>query len=332
MAQHSFGRANQLFTVADWRSLFGGEPGIIGDVDGSAYKLTLPTGTDNAQLGSTTQDSTSIVAGALHQIVQGQVQEVEVPGSSNAATGRTDILGVRYDAATFTSDPGPCRVYRIPGVEGSAALPAMDEAPPGVEDMPLYAITRKQGQSLNQATVRDLRRRSGPNLLVPAGEALPTNVPLGSAAVRAGIRFRRDFNTSGTPEWAFDTTSRRIAQAELSEAGTGSIGSDEAGILSVGSAAVGLGGVRATFTGVVSGSVGHLLRIRIRANGIEIGRAQHYVPATGGPGQVTMSFTTRRLALSPGTYSFDVRAQRLSGPAASLIVMGGAHCAIDETV
>lgn len=201
MAEHSFGRANQKFTVADWRALFGAEPGIVGDVDGSAYKLTLPTGTDDAVLGSTTQDSTSVVGGALHQIAAGQTQTVTIPASTNAAAGRTDLIVVRYDAATYTTDPGPCRLYRVAGVEGSTALPTLDEAPPGVEDMPLWAVTRKQGQSLNQAASRWLGRRTGPNLLVPSGESLPADVPLGTRAERGGIEYVRDLNSSGTPAW-----------------------------------------------------------------------------------------------------------------------------------
>jgi len=201
MAEHSFGRAGQKFTVADWRSIFGGEPGIVGDVDGSAYKLTLPTGTDDAVLGSATQDSTSIVGGALHQIAAGQTQTVNIPASSNAANGRTDIIAVRYDLATFTTDPGPCRLVRIAGVEGSTALPSLDEAPPGVEDMPLWAVTRKQGQSLNQASARDLRRRMGPNLLIPSGESLPQNVPLGTRARRGTASYIRGLASNGSATW-----------------------------------------------------------------------------------------------------------------------------------
>lgn len=207
MAEHSFGRANQKFTVADWRALFGAEPGIVGDVDGSAYKLTLPTGTDDAVLGSTTQDSTSVVGGALHQIAAGQTQTVTIPASTNVAAGRTDLIVVRYDAATYTTDPGPCRLYRVAGVEGSTALPTLDEAPPGVEDMPLWAVTRKQGQSLNQAASRWLGRRIGPNLLTPAGASLPPNVPLGTRTRRGDEVYERVMGST-QPEWTtvFGTT------------------------------------------------------------------------------------------------------------------------------
>lgn len=206
MPQESGPLQGTNFTDAQWRAIFGGEPGIVGDVNGSAYNLVLPTGSDNATLGSASQDSTSVVGGYMHRIAQGTTQTVTIPASSNAAVGRTDVIVVRLDPGSYTTDPGPCRLYRVPGVEGSAALPSLDEAPPGVEDMPLWAVTRKSGQSLNQAAVRDLRRRTGPNIDVadPAA-ALPTNVPLGTRASRGGVSWRRQMSglgPSAQAEWA----------------------------------------------------------------------------------------------------------------------------------
>lgn len=200
MAQESGPLVGANFTDTQWRAIFGGEPGIVGDVDGTAFNLTLGAGTDDALLGSATQDSVAVVAGFMHRIPEDATQAVTIPPSTDV-TGRTDIIAVRYDGATFTTDPGPCRLVRIAGVEGSTALPALDEAPPGVEDLPLWAITRKKDQSLNQAGVRDLRRRQGPNLIVPAGESLPADVPLGARAAREASEFLRAFDSSGTPTW-----------------------------------------------------------------------------------------------------------------------------------
>lgn len=193
------------FTDDVWRAIHGAEPAIVGDVNGSSYSLTLSSGSDVAQLGSATQDSTSVVAGFMHRIPSGSTQSVTIPVSTNAV-GRTDLIVARYDAATFTTDPGPVRLHRIAGVEGSTARPALDEAPPGVEDLPLWAVTRKNSEGLNQAGSADLRRRTGPNLDAPSDEVLPANVPLGTRAARGDAVYRRRLNSSGTPEWTPETT------------------------------------------------------------------------------------------------------------------------------
>ncbi|MBD5787102.1 hypothetical protein IF650_13020 [Cellulosimicrobium terreum] len=203
MAQESWGLPNTPFTVAQWRHIFGAEPGIVGDRDGSAYKLTLPTGSDNAVLGSATQDSTSVVAGALHRIAQGETQTVTIPASTNPSVGRTDLVVVRYDAGTFSTDPGPCRLVRIPGVEGSSSTPSYNQD--GVlMDLPLFAITRKQGQSLNQAAVRDWRRRIGPTVLARPLTGLG-NAPVGSRVVRDGTVWRKDIAANGSTELVRET-------------------------------------------------------------------------------------------------------------------------------
>src|SRR5690606_30951085 len=192
--------------------------GIVGDADGSAYNLTLGAGTDDAQLGSTTQDSVAVVGGFMHRIPAGQTQAVTIPPSTTAV-GRTDIIAVRLDSGTYTSAPGPCRLVRIAGVEGSSARPSMDEAPPGVEDFPLWAVTRKgngtTAEGLNQAAKVDLRRRQGPNLLVPAGEPLPPNVPLSTRAARGNEVWRRVLNSSGTAEWTLESTSGEPAFIQI---------------------------------------------------------------------------------------------------------------------
>jgi hypothetical protein len=207
MPEESGPLAGYNFTDAVWRAINGPEPSIVGDVNGSAYALTLPAGSDNALLGSATQDSVAVVGGFMHRIPAGQTQAVTLPPSSDPTVGRTDIIVARLDLGGFTSPPGPVRLARVAGVEGSAALPTLDEGPPGVEDFPLWAVTRRSGQGLNQAARRWLGRRSGPNLDVPAGEALPTNVPLGTRAVRGGIVYRRQLNSATTPqpEWFNET-------------------------------------------------------------------------------------------------------------------------------
>jgi hypothetical protein len=208
MAQESGPLVGANFTDTQWRAILGGEPGIVGDVDGSAFNITLGAGTDDALLGSSTQDSVAVVGGFMHRIAEDSTQAVTIPPSTNVV-GRTDIIAVRLDAGTYTSAPGPCRLVRIAGVEGSAARPSMDEAPPGVEDFPLWAVTRKgngtTAEGLNQAAKVDLRRRTGPNLLVPASESLPPNVPLGTRAARGDEVYRRRLSTGGTAEWVLES-------------------------------------------------------------------------------------------------------------------------------
>lgn len=190
MTQESGPLAGQNFTDTTWRALFGGEPAIVGDAIGDAYTLTQPPSTDDVTLGSALRDSTSVVGGFVHRIPAGSAQALTIPASSNASFGRTDLIVVRYDPS-YTTVPGPCRLYRIPGVEGSSARPAYNASPPGLEDMPLYAITRKQGEALNQASVVDLRVRTGPSLVVPAGASVPASVPLGTRLYRDGTVYQR---------------------------------------------------------------------------------------------------------------------------------------------
>lgn len=184
-----------------WRSLLGDEAAVIGDTDGTAYGITLPPASDSVELGSATIDSTARVGGFLHKIPAGTTQSLNIPASTNAPIGRTDLIVARLDLATWGSaSPGPVRLYRIAGVEGSAAVPTYDPVTPGVEDLPLWTITRKQGQALTQASVTDLRVRSGPSLLVPTDASLPSNLPLGSRARRDGVEYAREMVAS-LPQW-----------------------------------------------------------------------------------------------------------------------------------
>lgn len=191
----------QNFTDATWRAILGGEPAIVGDTNGSAYGITLPPASDSVELGSASIQSTAVVGGFAHIIPAGTTQSLEIPGSSNAGAGRTDLIVVRYDAATYTTPPGPVRLYRVPGTEGSATRPTFDDGPPGVEDLPLYAITRKLGEALTQASVVDLRVRTGPHLLVEPGLTPFPSLPLGSTATRDGIDWSRELDANGSPAW-----------------------------------------------------------------------------------------------------------------------------------
>lgn len=191
----------QNFTDATWRAILGGEPAIVGDTNGSAYNLTLPPASDSVELGSTSIQSTAVVGGFAHIVPAGTTQSLVIPPSTDASVGRTDLISVRLDPTTYTAAPGPVRLYRIPGTEGSAAAPSYDDGPPGVEDMPLYAITRKLGEALTQADVTDLRVRTGPHLLTEPGVTPFPSLPLGSTATRDGIDWSRELDSGGSPVW-----------------------------------------------------------------------------------------------------------------------------------
>lgn len=199
MAQVSGPLSGENFPDDVWRSIFDTTPGIVGDRDGTAFGLTLPTSTNNAALGSVSQDSCAVVGGYLLRIDQGDTQTVSIPESSNSGNGRTDLIVARLDPATYTTEPGPVRLARIAGVEGSASAPSYNQSG-SVVDLPLWAVTRKQGQSLNQAAAVDLRRHLGTVVDSPAGVALPGSAPLGTVATRDGIRYLRAMDGSA-PAW-----------------------------------------------------------------------------------------------------------------------------------
>lgn len=200
---------DQNFTDDQWQAIFGSNAGVIGDTDGTAYNITLPPATDTVEIGSATIDSRSVVGGYEHLIPAGTTQSLSIPASTNPTIGRTDLIVARFNAATFTTAPGPVRLVRIAGTEGSAALPSHDTTLPSPVDLVLYAITRKQGQGLNQAIVVDRRPRAGWNYLIPPGGSLPQTAPLGATATRDGIRYRRDFDGT-TVDWILESYTRSV--------------------------------------------------------------------------------------------------------------------------
>lgn len=213
------------FTQGLWITHFGYETGIFGDTNGSAFGITLPPSGDVAEIGSATIDSIAKVGGFPLRIPAGETQSLEIPPSLTGGTvGRTDLITARLNTGSFTTAPGPVRLHRIAGTEGSADRPAQDSTLPSPFDVTLWAITRKQGEALNQATVVDLRKRTGRHYLVPTGASMPANAPLGSTATRDGIRWRRDFS-SATVDWIQETWPRVVltsaAVREVNGAGYG---------------------------------------------------------------------------------------------------------------
>jgi hypothetical protein len=223
MAQTSGPLTNQPFTDEQWRDALGDEPGIHGDVDGTSYSLTLANNSDVASVGSLTQDSRAVVAGFPHKIAAGQAQREGVTIPAPTSTSRTDLIVLRYDPAWGAQEPGPVRLHRIAGSEGGGQ-PTYDAAPPGVEDFPLWAVTRTfsggQAQALSQAQVRDLRVRVGPNLYPRTLADVSSSVPLGSRAFPHDVprQYTRVVDAQGNPSWRVDQTGD-ITPAKLSQDG-----------------------------------------------------------------------------------------------------------------
>jgi hypothetical protein len=195
---------NEIFTDDQWTAIFGSNAGIIGDTDGTAYNLTKPPSGNDVEIGSSTIDSFAVVGGRGHGIPAGAPHSLTIPESTNPTVGRTDLIVARMNLATFTTDPGPVRLVRIPGTEGSAAPPSHNTTLPSPVDLVLYQITRVQGDPIADAVVVDRRPRTAWNYLIPAGVSLPQTAPLGATATRDGIRWRRDLDGASV-DWVQET-------------------------------------------------------------------------------------------------------------------------------
>lgn len=204
----------EKFTYDRWRDNFGTEAGIVGDTDGSAFGLTLPSGSDVAELGSATIDSVARIGGFPVHVPAGTTQSMTIPASAAGGTnGRTDLIVARFDSATFTTAPGPSRLHRIAGTDGSLSLPAYT-----ANDLRLYAVRRKQGEGLNQAIVTDLRSWTADPILVAPTGTLPSSKPLGTRATRAGITYLLDM-VEGSPQWVQEWTLTNAAGATVYDTG-----------------------------------------------------------------------------------------------------------------
>lgn len=177
--------------------------GIAGDYTGNGFALSLPSGSDVATIGP----GYAQVGAHGYRVPSSQVQDIEIPASTNSAAGRTDLIVLRYQASWDEEAPGPVRVHRIPGVEGSGSRPSPDSTfgvGDTVLDLPLYAITRVEGDTLDQASVTDLRIWKGQTLRVPAGSPLYA-APLASRLVRDGSIYRRDL-AGGSAAWVLESS------------------------------------------------------------------------------------------------------------------------------
>lgn len=180
-----------------WRDLFGSEAGVIGDIDGSAYKLALPSDSLIVAVGSMTQPSLCNVGGFRHRIAGGDSQSVTM--AAMGGTARTDVISAKLDLTGFTGAPGPVRLVATTGT--TIAIPVLDDSSPGIEHHPLWALTRQPGQTLAQATVQRLFSRLSPVLARAVGAPLPTSAPLDTIVSQGVSRFRRVLDSALVPTW-----------------------------------------------------------------------------------------------------------------------------------
>ncbi|WP_460705561.1 hypothetical protein, partial [Myceligenerans halotolerans] len=158
------------FTDENWGWIFGDDRGIVADTDGTAFNITLPSGSDTAEVGSATLDSIAVVVGRALRIEAGTTQSIDIPASvGGGATGRTDRIVARFDPVAFGTAPGPVRLHRIAGTEGSADAPDYDPT----TDVRLWRVTRIEGEGLNQAIAVPERSWLGRTILVEPGATLP---------------------------------------------------------------------------------------------------------------------------------------------------------------
>jgi hypothetical protein len=210
------------FTDRGWRAVHAGQTGVLDDFDGSAFGITTPAEGNVVEIGSTTQPSRLAVDGYGLEIAKSTTQSLTIPASTGGTAGRTDLIVARLNPTGFTGDPGPVRLHRVPGTEGSTNVPAATYDPVGIRDLVLYRIRRIQGQGLNQASVTDMRPRLGYNYDVHNDGELPVNAPLASRASRGSVIYRRDL-VSGAVDWVVESRPREVLSgtSAVAEGGEG---------------------------------------------------------------------------------------------------------------
>ena len=126
----------------------------------------------------------------------------------------------RLNLSAFTTAPGPVRLFRVAGTEGSLTPPTATYDQDGIRDEVLYAVRRRQNEGLNQAIVTDMRRRLGYNYDVHRDAPLPANAPLGSRCSRSGTVYRRDV-VGSTIDWVEEWRARSVLTGSSLVAQTG---------------------------------------------------------------------------------------------------------------
>lgn len=203
MAQDSGPRAfgsllQRQFTPPQYLSINGDRTGVVQDFDGTAYAVTALPGTDTVQVGSSSQDSVSVVAGHGHRVPVGQPEVLTIPAATSGVT--THVVAVRYDPAR-TVLPGPCYLVVFPAATGTGGfMPDPSAFGAGVVHLPLWTITRQPNQPIEQAVVRSVRSWLTTEVTLDATSEAPARVPIGGV-LRQGKTIRQRVIASGVPAW-----------------------------------------------------------------------------------------------------------------------------------
>ena len=162
--------------------------------------------------------------------------------------------------------------------------------------------------------------------LAAAGRGPTAARPLYVDRADAYVHQRLESTIDGTT-WIKEKVSRTVGHHRLAD-NTAAIGSTEVGIYNaVANGAVGMGFVRAAFTGRISGAAGSLLNLRLVIGGTELAQGQTLLTTAGGSGQTTLAFSGW-VAIPAGTYNIDLRGRTISGGAATIIA--GATVTVEE--
>ena len=263
MAQESGPLTNQAFTDAQWRALVD-RTGIIGDLNGTSYGFTFNTTSENATIGSVTQDSVGAVDGSYHRIPANQRHDVVIPKPVSAT--RTDLLVLRYDPALTGTDP--VLLTRIAGAEGGG-VPAFDATTPGVKDLPLWEVRRTVAGTTSTV---DRRSYTGWPVSVATVDHLVAS-PLGTRATVGGTtEYVRRRGAQASPEWwRLSTAATLVASATKPQVQVTNSGAAVLLLTASFTAAYPSQPFEASFTGMwqaVANSAGY---VWITSNGLQVG-------------------------------------------------------------
>lgn len=160
MTETSFPIKGKKFSTADWRSIFGAiSGGIAGDYAGDAYAIVRGVG-DSATVSIMGSDAVCLIGGFAHSIpVVSEVKSsvvLTVPAPTSQP--RTDLIVARFNPANEAAPGGPISLALVSGTEGNPPpVPTVDGTPPGLQDVPLWSVTRSPGSTMATATIIDLR-------------------------------------------------------------------------------------------------------------------------------------------------------------------------------
>jgi hypothetical protein len=185
VSQTSYPVVNVRHSGAQWRTVQDVGDGIVNDLDGSAYALTV-TGTDTCTIGV----GTYRVDGVVFEIASAS----ETVTLAAVSTPTTYLIGIKVDFAAETS---PTQLTLVAGVKATvlASLTGTERV------VPLYEIDRSASTVLSASPRRDYRVWASEQAYAATLLAASADAPVGSVLrTPEGVRVRRI--VSGVPVWA----------------------------------------------------------------------------------------------------------------------------------